>query len=104
MHETVEKLTQQIGATFRRRMPSGGTIHIEEIQDQVELILMRTGQHKVARDYVIYRAERAKLREAKRALAQPIDYPPISVKTPDGSLEPPTKTAWKFSSPKPARA
>ncbi|HMY40438.1 MAG TPA: ATP cone domain-containing protein, partial [Marinagarivorans sp.] len=88
VHETVEKLTQQIGATFRRRMPSGGTIHIEEIQDQVELILMRTGQHKVARDYVIYRAERAKLREAKRALAQPIDYPPISVKNPDGSLEP----------------
>jgi ribonucleoside-diphosphate reductase alpha chain len=88
VHETVEKLTQQIGATFRRRMPSGGTIHIEEIQDQVELILMRTGQHKVARDYVIYRAERAKLREAKRALAQPIDYPPISVKNLDGSLEP----------------
>ncbi|MEY4588075.1 MAG: ribonucleotide-diphosphate reductase subunit alpha, partial [Pseudomonadota bacterium] len=88
VHETVAKLTDQIGATFRRRMPSGGTIHIEEIQDQVELILMRTGQHKVARDYVIYRAERAKLREAKRALAQPIDYPPICVKNLDGSLEP----------------
>lgn len=42
----------------------------------------------MARDYVIYRAERAKLREAKRALAQPIDYPPISVKNLDGSLEP----------------
>jgi len=36
IHETVEKLTNQISSTFRRRMPSGGTIHIEEIQDQVE--------------------------------------------------------------------
>jgi ribonucleoside-diphosphate reductase alpha chain len=88
VHETVEKLTAQISATFRRRMPSGGTIHIEEIQDQVELILMRTGQHKVARDYVIYRAERAKLREAKRALAQPIEYPQINITTAQGTLAP----------------
>jgi ribonucleoside-diphosphate reductase alpha chain len=43
-------------------MPSGGTIHIEDIQDQVELALMRTGEHKVARSYVIYRAEHEKLR------------------------------------------
>ena len=43
-------------------MPSGGSIHIEEIQDQVELMLMRSGEHKVARSYVIYRAEHAKQR------------------------------------------
>ena len=88
VHETVAKLTDQISATFRRRMPSGGTIHIEEIQDQVELILMRSGQHKVARDYVIYRAERAKLRAAKRALSQPIDYPEIHVTLKSGVKQP----------------
>ena len=43
-------------------MPSGGTIHIEEIQDQVELALMRSEEHKVAREYVLYRAERANQR------------------------------------------
>ncbi len=91
IHEMVENLTQQISATFKRRMPSGGTIHIEEIQDQVELALMRTGEHKVARDYVIYRAERAKLRaeKAPAALAHAdIDYPAISVVMPDGTSRP----------------
>ncbi len=54
IHETVAKLTEQVAATFQRRMPSGGTIHIEDVQDQVELSLMRSGEHKIARDYVIY--------------------------------------------------
>src|SRR5690606_11431751 len=66
VHETVSKLAQQISTIFRRRMPSGGTIHIEDIQDQVELALMRTGEHKVARSYVIYRAEHARLREQRQ--------------------------------------
>ena len=38
IHETVARLTEQVSATFKRRMPSGGTIHIEDIQDQVELV------------------------------------------------------------------
>ena len=65
IHETVAKLTEQVSATFKRRMPSGGTIHIEDIQDQVELSLMRTGEHKIARDYVIYREEHARRRAEK---------------------------------------
>jgi len=44
-------------------MPSGGTLHIEEIQDQVELELMRSGEQKVARTYVLYREERKQLRQ-----------------------------------------
>ncbi|MDC1528814.1 ATP cone domain-containing protein, partial [Gammaproteobacteria bacterium] len=48
IHETVEKMILEISETFKRRMPSGGSIHIEEIQDQVELMLMRSGEHKVA--------------------------------------------------------
>ncbi len=70
IHETVERLTEQVYATFKRRMPSGGTIHIEEIQDQVELALMRSGEHKIARDYVIYREEQARKRAAKASLSQ----------------------------------
>jgi ribonucleoside-diphosphate reductase alpha chain len=52
-------------------MPSGGTIHIEDIQDQVELALMRTGEHKIARSYVIYRAERSRMREQKQETDRP---------------------------------
>ena len=62
IHENVEELTSNVIEVFERRMPSGGTIHIEEIQDQVELQLMRSEHHKVARSYVLYREERKKER------------------------------------------
>ncbi|MCZ6855668.1 MAG: ribonucleoside-diphosphate reductase subunit alpha, partial [Gammaproteobacteria bacterium] len=62
IREMVITLVDQVSSTFKRRFPSGGTIHIEEIQDQVELALMRSGEHKVARDYVLYREERARAR------------------------------------------
>ncbi|MCZ4323285.1 ribonucleoside-diphosphate reductase subunit alpha [Pseudomonas anguilliseptica] len=88
IHETVERLTEQVTATFKRRMPSGGTIHIEEIQDQVELALMRAGEQKVARDYVIYREAQANKRKNASAgeVAQP--HPSIRVTHTDGSVAP----------------
>lgn len=69
IHETVAKLTEMVTATFKRRMPSGGTIHIEDVQDQVELSLMRAGEHKIARDYVIYREQQAVKRAARQSLS-----------------------------------
>ena len=71
IHESVARMAGQISAIFHRRMPSGGTIHIEDIQDQVELALMRTGEHKAARTYVIYREERSRVREQQRKEEQP---------------------------------
>ncbi len=83
IHESVAQLAGQISVIFKRRMPSGGTIHIEDIQDQVELALMRTGEHKIARSYVIYRAEHARLREQKIE-AQQSDQSEITVTFEDG--------------------
>ena len=90
VHETVNNLTDLITATFKRRMPSGGTIHIEEIQDQVELALMRAGEHKIARDYVLYREEHARLRAQKNVQppADDPDYPTINVILDDGRRAP----------------
>lgn len=91
IRETVANLTQQIDATFKRRMPSGGTIHIEEVQDLVELTLMRAGEQKVARDYVLYREERARLRKqqaAEGSTAKHPDHPGINVTHEDGSVAP----------------
>ena len=90
IHETVDSLTKQITATFKRRMPSGGTIHIEEIQDQVELILMRSGEQKVARDYVLYREKHSRMRAEKRAASQANDaeYPTINVTLANGTRAP----------------
>ena len=90
IHETVAKLTEQIGETFARRMPSGGTVHIEDIQDQVELSLMRAGEHKIARDYVIYREEQARKRAARAALSPASQQAAtgINVVQPNGSKAP----------------
>jgi len=65
IHHTVHHLTQQVVNNISRRLRENGTVHIEEIQDQVELALMRAGEHKVARAYVIYRDEHAAQRAKK---------------------------------------
>ncbi|BBB65094.1 ribonucleoside-diphosphate reductase [Undibacterium sp. YM2] len=58
IRELVEQLTASVVAALLRRQPAGGTFHIEDVQDQVELALMRSGEHDVARSYVLYRAKR----------------------------------------------
>ena len=65
VRQMTEEFTARVEKALIRRLPSGGTIHIEEIQDQVELALMRAGEHEVARSYVLYREERAKERREK---------------------------------------
>ena len=90
IRDMVATLTAQVSGTFQRRLPSGGTIHIEEIQDQVELALMRSGEHKVARDYVLYREERARIRAASATEAADAAGPgeEIHVLTRDGDRKP----------------
>ena len=73
VRELVASHTDAVLNALMRRQPSGGTFHIEDIQDQVELALMRGGEHNVARAYVLYREERtkerARAREAEKAAA-----------------------------------
>ncbi|GIX27094.1 MAG: hypothetical protein KatS3mg123_0975 [Burkholderiales bacterium] len=67
IRELVAELTGAVVSALMRRQPQGGTFHIEDIQDQVELALMRSGEHDVARAYVLYREERARIRAEKAA-------------------------------------
>jgi len=67
VREITESLTGQVASALIRRMPAGGTLHIEDIQDQVELALMRSGEHEVARAYVLYRERRSQERAQERA-------------------------------------
>src|SRR5687767_14259892 len=66
IRELVAGLTEAVVGALIRRQPQGGTFHIEDIQDQVELALMRSGEHDVARAYVLYREERAKARAQEK--------------------------------------
>ncbi len=87
IREQVRALVDQMSATFERRFPSGGTMHIEDIQDQVELALMRSGEHKVARDYVLYRDSRARARAERKPVAKPTQTS-LSITRADGTRAP----------------
>ena len=65
VREVTEALSASVVAALLRRLPAGGTVHIEDIQDQVELALMRSGEHEIARAYVLYREKRSQERASK---------------------------------------
>src|SRR5258706_150435 len=71
IRELVSALTDAVVGALVRRQPGGGTFHIEDIQDQVELALMRSGEHEVARAYVLYREKRAEARAHEAAQKKP---------------------------------
>jgi ribonucleoside-diphosphate reductase alpha chain len=87
IHEQIDALTQQVSKALKRRLPGGGTIHIEDVQDQVELALMRSGHYKIARSYVLYREEHRKAREADTKQPSGSDKH-ILITMPDGELRP----------------
>ncbi len=89
VHDTVQHLTEQVVQGVTRSLAGGGTVHIEDIQDQVELALMRAGEHKAARAYVLYREERARERSAANsAEAADAAAPGLSVTLADGQHAP----------------
>ena len=90
IHRRVDELTAQIIGALTRRMPAGAATHIEDVQDHVELALMRAGEHKVARSYVLYREERARERSAtqQQAADRPQLRSAIQVTQASGAIAP----------------
>ena len=86
IHEKVNKTTAEVMDVFERRMPSGGTLHIEEIQDQVELQLMRSEEYKAARTYILYREERTQERKKEAPVIDIPNKPEINITKTDGTL------------------
>jgi ribonucleoside-diphosphate reductase alpha chain len=84
IRDSAEQLTQQVAEGLFRRLPAGGTVHIEDIQDQVELALMRNGQHKIARAYVLYRDQHARQRQAAEGEAADEGNSQIHITLADG--------------------
>ncbi len=88
VHDTVADLTREVVDALRRRH-QGGTVHIEDVQDQVELALMRNGEHKIARAYVLYREEQARKRaEEAKSEGSLAEQAIVQVTMADGSLRP----------------
>ena len=72
VRQTVDELTQAVMRAMMRSRPSGGTFHIEDVQDQVELGLMRGGHHEIARAYVLYREKRTQERARQPQAQAPV--------------------------------
>ena len=86
VREQVAILSQLVNNALMRRLPAGGSIHIEDIQDQVELALMRNGNQDVARAYVLYREKRNAERAAEKAISpEPAHSLHVNI---DGKLTP----------------
>ena len=88
IHKKVNQLTENVVEVFQRRMPSGGTLHIEEIQDQVELQLMRSEELDVAKSYILYRAERTQERKKEKLEIELPETPSINITKSDGTVVP----------------
>ena len=85
VREQVVRLTDNVVAALMKRKPEGGAIHIEEIQDQVELAMMRGGEHEVARAYVLYRERRAQER-AQEKTAKGGKTPTVTINVLEGGV------------------
>ncbi|MDI1261077.1 ribonucleoside-diphosphate reductase subunit alpha [Aquabacterium sp.] len=79
VRETVDGLTENVVRALMRSRPGGGTFHIEDVQDQVELGLMRGGHHEIARAYVLYRERRSQERAQQKATAPAVAQPLLTV-------------------------
>jgi ribonucleoside-diphosphate reductase alpha chain len=92
IHNMVKELTEQVVSALTRRNPNSSTVHIEDIQDQVELCLMRSGEHKAARAYVLYRERQNQKRleeAAKRAESEGIpEEHRVNITLLDGTTRP----------------
>ena len=62
VNQIASRLAESITNSFKNRWPGGGLVHIESIQDKVQLALMVEGEHDVAVSYVLYRDQRRKER------------------------------------------
>ncbi len=82
IYQSAAEFTRQVIANLQRHLDYSGKVHIEDIQDQVELVLMRAGEHRVARAYVLYREQHAKARQERG------EEPVLRVTRADGSQQP----------------
>ena len=93
VRELTAHLTDLVVAALMRRKPEGGAIHIEEIQDQVELALMRGGEHEVARAYVLYREKRTQERAHEKQKGAKGETAPTAINVVDQGVARPLDLA-----------
>ena len=69
-HEEAEKVSEQVVVALENKFPKEHTPTIEEVQDVVETQLILMDYAKTAKAYILYRADRAEIREKKREIPE----------------------------------
>ena len=85
IRDLVNRLTKQVVETLVNRLPDGGVFHIEHVQDQVEIALMRANEHEVARRFILWREQQKQRRKLEEQTREPAEIPSINVTLTDGS-------------------
>ncbi|CAM2011129.1 ribonucleoside-diphosphate reductase subunit alpha [Acanthopleuribacter pedis] len=94
-HEKIALLTERVGQAITRHKTGDTPIHVEEIQDQVELALMRAEEHQLARAYVLYREQQASLRKTKAPASPDAELPARQVRDQQGQSVPLDHALWR---------
>jgi len=66
---TAKNLTDEVVKILDEQTPKGENPTVEQIQDITEKVLIENGHAKVAKAFILYRAERARLREQRKERA-----------------------------------
>ena len=67
-HETAEALTERVIQELENNENISGTPTVEQVQDTVERVLIEKGFVRSAKAYILYRAERSRVREMNTRL------------------------------------
>ena len=94
IRDQIQDLAHAVSERIARGNPDGGTVDIEDIQDQVELALMRGEFHRIARAYVIYREQRATERRERERQEFQLSDTTISFVRDDGTRAPLEQGVW----------
>lgn len=84
IHELTASLTTHVHEVLIQKYGENNALHIENVQDQVVVSLMRAGQYEVATQYILYRDQRRKERQETEA---PKTTNELRIKMADGELK-----------------
>ncbi|WDI42309.1 ribonucleoside-diphosphate reductase subunit alpha [Bremerella sp. P1] len=89
LQQQISEITTNVVNQIENRPFSRDGVDVETIQDAVEIQLMRHGHFSVARRYILYREQHAKLRALRAAESDgPLQAPRIHVKMENGEKQP----------------
>jgi len=68
--ELANKLANEVVSLLEKQLKPGEIPHVEQVQDLVEQVLVKSGNYEVAKEYITYRKKKEEIRKEKIAILQ----------------------------------